>query len=281
MSSQIPIFRGIDLDIDEINFTKPKKNTKIGKMVSYMNYGQTGFMIETPTMHSFGVGSYKDEKKGFEGKHRLTCTRRPGGTDTEENVNKFFDLLRALDEKMIDFLIEHSDVIMKESFTAEDRRTVASKYKKYRLVKEKKNEATGEVYPPNFRAGFQTVDDVPQVRLMKGKTEIAISSFADLEEHVPKNSNVRAVIQPSLYFLDDIGGIRFTVRFMKVPEVVRMTIPTTFRFSDEPEEPVQEDAAIPTEDAAEEAVEDSEEGEGEDDEEEGEVEEEDEEEEDE
>ncbi len=259
MSSQIPIIPFSKLDASKVNFTKPKKNTKIGKMVSYMNYGDSAFMIETPTMHSFGVGSYKDEKKGFEGKHRLTCTRRPGGNDTEETVNAFFDFLKSLDEKMIDFLIEHSDVIMKESFTEEDRRTVASKYKKYRLVKEKKNEATGEVYPPSFRGGFQILDDVPQVRLIKGKTEIPINSFADLEEHVPKNSNVRAVIQPSIYFLDDIGGMRFTVRFMKVPEVTKMSMPTNFQFSDDAEgaAPAVEGDA---EEGEEEVVEEDEEG---------------------
>jgi hypothetical protein len=282
MSSQMPIFRAADLDISEINFTKPRKN-KVGKMVSYMNYGQTGFMIETPTMHSFGVGAFKDEKKGFEGKHRLTFTRRVGGTEKEENVNNFFDFLKALDEKMIDFLIENSQLIFKESYTNDDRKVVASAYKKYRIVKEKKDEKTGEMYPPNFRAGFQTVDDVPQVQLLKGKTAIPINSFEDLEEHIPKNSSVRAVIQPSIYILSDIMGVRFTARFLKVPEVTRMTIPTVFRFSDEPdaEEPVQDDAAVAPVDMSEqqEAAEDSEEGEAEEeaedeDEEEGEVEEE-------
>ena len=258
MSNQMPIFRAIDLDISEINFTKPRKN-KVGKMVSYMNYGQTGFMIETPTMHSFGVGAYKDEKKGFEGKHRLTFTCRQGGTEKEENVKAFFDFLRHLDDKMVTFLIENSQLIFKEDYDESDRKIVASAYKKYRIVKEKKDEKTGEMYPPNFRAGFQTIDDVPQVQLLKGKTVIPINSFEDLEEHIPKNSSVRAVIQPSIYILSDIMGIRFTARFLKVPEVTRMTIPTTFRFSDE--EPVQDDAGAavaPEEDAA---AEDSEEGE--------------------
>ena len=286
-SGQMPIFRAVDLDISEINFTKPRKN-KVGKIVSYMNYGQSGFMIETPTMHSFGVGAYKDEKKGFEGKHRLTFTRRQGGTEKEENVHAFFDFLKALDEKMIDFLIENSQLIFKETYDESDRKVVAANYKKYRIVKEKKDEKTGEMYPPNFRAGFQTIDDVPQVQLLKGKTAIPINSFEDLEEHIPKNSSVRAVIQPSIYILSDIAGIRFTARFLKVPEVSRMTMPTTFRFSDDGEEPVQDEAAAPEDmseqhDAAAAAPADSdaeeEEGEAEDEEEEeGEVEDEEEEE---
>lgn len=276
-TGQMPIFRAADLDISEINFTKPRKN-KVGKIVSYMNYGQTGFMIETPTMHSFGAGAYKDEKKGFEGKHRITFTRRPGGKETEESVNNFFEFLRALDEKMIDFLIENSQLIFKESYTNDDRKVVSSAYKKYRIVKEKKDEKTGEMYPPNFRAGFQTIDDVPQVQLLKGKTVVPINSFEDLVEQIPKNSSVRAVIQPSIYILSDIAGIRFTARFLKVPEVTKMTIPTTFRFSDEPEGEGVPSAAAAA-DAPEDAVEDSEEeeaaeeeGEAEEEEEEGEVE---------
>jgi hypothetical protein len=238
MSGQIPIIPATKLDISKVNITKPRKN-KDGKIVAYLNYGESGFMIETPTMHSFGVAAFKDEKKGIESKHRLTCTRRPGGTETEENVNNFFEFLRGLDEKMIDFLIENSQMIFKEKYDESDRKIVASNYKKYRIIKEKKDEKTGEMYPPNFRVGFMTMGDerkgeelTPMVSLLKGKTEIAINSFADLEEHVPKNSSVRVVIQPRIYILSDIAGVRFTARFMKVPEVSKMAMPTKFQFSD-------------------------------------------------
>ena len=238
MSGQIPIIPATKLDISRVNITKPRKN-KDGKITAYLNYGESGFMIETPTMHSFGVAAFKDEKKGIESKHRLTCTRRPGGTETEENVNNFFEFLRGLDEKMIDFLIENSQMIFKEKYDEGDRKIVASNYKKYRIIKEKKDEKTGEMYPPNFRVGFMTTGDdrkgeelVPMVSLLKGKTEIPINSFEDLEEHVPKNSSVRVVIQPRIYILSDIAGVRFTARFMKVPEVSKMAMPTKFQFSD-------------------------------------------------
>ncbi len=262
MSGQINIIPATKLDISKVNITKPKKN-KDGKLVAYLNYGDSGFMIETPTMHSFGVAAFKDEKKGIESKHRLTCTRRPGGTESEENVNNFFEFLRGLDEKMIDFLIEHSQLIFKEKYDEGDRKIVASNYKKYRIIKEKKDEKTGEMYPPNFRVGFMTSGDerkgeelVPLVSLLKGKTEVPVNSFADLEEHVPKNSSVRVVIQPRIYLLSDIAGIRFTARFMKVPEVSKMTMPTKFQFSDSSDDAA---AAAPTEGDAEETEEQEEE----------------------
>ncbi len=44
------------------------------------------------------------------------------------------------------------------------------------------------------------------------------------------------VIQPRIYILTDVAGIKFTARFMKVPEVKKMEMPTSFRFTDEPDD---------------------------------------------
>ncbi len=241
MSSQIPVISASKLDISKISVTKPKKN-KDGKLVSYLNFGETGFMIETPTMHSFGVGKFKDDKKGIDGKYNLTCTQRASGGETEEAVNHFFEFLKGLDEKMIDFLIEHSQTFFGETYTKEDRKLVSNAYKKYRIVKEKNNKTTNEPYPPSFKVSFQTIGDekkgeevTPVIQLLKGKTPVEINSFDELVEHVPKNSAVRVVIQPRVYVLNDIAGIKFTARFMKVPEVKRMNLPTSFTFTDDSE----------------------------------------------
>ncbi len=261
MSSQIPVISASKLDISKISITKPKKN-KDGKLVSYLNYGETGFMIETPTMHSFGVGRFTDDKKGIDGKYNLTCTQRASGGETEESVNNFFDFLKGLDEKMIDFLTEHSQLFYGETYTKEDRKLVSNSYKKYRIVKEQKNKTTGEPYPPSFKVSFQTLGDekkgeelTPIIQLLKGKTPIEINSFDELVEHVPKNSAVRVVIQPRVYVLADIAGIKFTARFMKVPEVKKMNLPTSFTFTDDSDADNNQVANV------EEEVVDSEEGE--------------------
>ncbi len=240
-ATQFPIISASKFDINQVSITKPKKN-KDGKLVSYLNYGETGFMIETPTLHSFGVGRYADEKKGIEGKYSLSCTQRASNGENEEIVNKFFKDLKSLDDKMIDWLIENSQTVMKESYTNEDRKLVSSAYKKYRIIKENKDKKTGEAYPDSFKVAFQTNGDekkgetlTPVIHLLKGKSQVEISSFEELCAHVPKNSSVRIVIQPRIYILTDIAGIKFTARFMKVPETKKMEMPTSFTFTDNDE----------------------------------------------
>jgi hypothetical protein len=196
-------------------------------------------MIESPTLHSFGVGRYEDEKKGIVSKYSLTCTQRASNGESEETVAHFFDFLRGLDEKMVDFLIENSETFFKEKLSNDDRKSVTRSYKKYAIIKENKDKKTGEAYPDSFRVGFQTQGDekkgetvTPVISLLKGKSKVEVSSFEDLIEHVPKNTSVRIVIQPRIYLLADVAGIKFTAKFMKVPEVKKMVMPTEFSFTD-------------------------------------------------
>ena len=267
-ATQYPIISAAKLDINQVSITKPKKN-KDGKLVAYLNYGETGFMIETPTTHTFGVGQFKDDKKGIEGKFAINSTQRPSNGESEEVVNNYFKFLKALDDKMIDWLIENSQTVMKESYTKEDRKLVASAYKKYRIVKENKDKKTGELYPDSYKVGFQTTGDekkgetlTPVISLLKGKSQVEISTFEELCAHVPKNSAVRMVIQPRIYILTDVAGIKFTARFMKVPEVKKMEMPTSFKFSDDSDETTQvaevADAEEVVEDSDEEVAEEEE-----------------------
>ncbi len=267
-ATQYPIISAAKLDINQVSITKPKKN-KDGKLVSYLNYGETGFMIETPTTHTFGVGQFKDDKKGIEGKFAINSTQRASNGESEEVVNNYFKFLKALDDKMVDWLIENSQTVMKENYTQEDRKLVASAYKKYRIVKENKDKKTGEMYPDSYKVGFQTQGDekkgetlIPVISLLKGKSQVEISTFEELCAHVPKNSAVRMVIQPRIYILTDVAGIKFTARFMKVPEVKKMEMPTTFKFSDDSDETTQvaevADSEEVVEDSDEEVVEEEE-----------------------
>ncbi len=267
-ATQYPIISAAKLDINQVSITKPKKN-KDGKLVSYLNYGETGFMIETPTTHTFGVGQFKDDKKGIEGKFAINSTQRASNGESEEVVNNYFKFLKALDDKMVDWLIENSQTVMKENYTQEDRKLVASAYKKYRIVKENKDKKTGEMYPDSYKVGFQTQGDekkgetlTPVISLLKGKSQVEISTFEELCAHVPKNSAVRMVIQPRIYILTDVAGIKFTARFMKVPEVKKMEMPTTFKFSDDSDETTQvaeiADAEEVVEDSDEEVAEEEE-----------------------
>jgi hypothetical protein len=220
------------------------------------------------------VGRYEDEKKGIVSKYSLTCTQRASNGESEENVAHFFDFLRGLDEKVVDFLIENSETFFKEKLTQDDRKSVTRSYNKYAIIKKNKDKKTGEAYPDSFRVAFQTQGDekkgeevTPVISLLKGKNKVDVSSFEDLMEHVPKNTAVRVVIQPRVYLLADIAGIKFTARFMKVPEVKKMTMPTEFQFTDDGEGGEQTQVAEGAEEEEEEGevVEDSEEGEEEED----------------
>ncbi len=270
-TSTYPVISSGNLDISNVSISKPKKN-KDGKLVAYLNYGDKGFMIETPTLYSpFGVDRYEDDKKGIVSKYNVSCIQRPANGESEENVNNFFDFLRGLDEKMVDFLIENSETFFKEKLTNDDRKSVTRSYKKYAIVKENKDKKTGESYADSFKVSFQTNGDekkgetvTPVISLLKGRTKVEISSFEDLVANVPKNSSVRMVIQPRIYMLADVAGIKFTAKFMKVPEMKRMEMPTEFSFTDEP----SDDAAAAAQEVP--AVHDSDEEVAEEEEEEGE-----------
>ncbi len=269
-TKQFPIISSAKLDISAVSLSKPRKD-KNGKLVSYLNYGDSGFMIETPTLHSFGVGRYED--KGIVSKYSLTCTHRASNGESEETVDHFFEFLRGLDEKMVDFLIENSELFFKEKLTNDDRKSVTRSYKKYAIVKENKDKKTGESYPDSFRVGFQTNGDekkgetvTPVISLLKGKSKVEVSSFEDLVAHVPKNTSVRVVIQPRVYMLADVAGIKFTAKFMKVPEAKKMVMPTEFDFTDGDDttataatEEVADEEVVEEEEEGEEVVEDSDE----------------------
>jgi hypothetical protein len=261
-TKQFPIIPSAKLDINSVSITKPRKD-KNGKLVAYLNHGESGFMIESPTLHSFGVGRYEDEKKGIVSKYSLTCTQRASNGETEENVAHFFDFLRGLDEKVVDFLIENSETFFKEKLTNDDRKSVTRSYNKYAIIKKNKDKKTNEPYPDSFRVAFQTQGDekkgetiTPIISLRKGTSVVEISSFEDLVANVPKNSSVRMVIQPRIYMLADVAGIKFTAKFMKVPEVKKMVMPTEFSFTDGDADGA---AASSTPDEEEEVVEEEEE----------------------
>lgn len=238
--SNITVVRPQDIDISRVIFTKLRKN-KQGKFTSYLNYNGGACVFETPTLHTFGVSRFEDKANpAIKGKFSLTFTQRPGGADTQETVDRFFDFMKAIDEKIIDFMIENSQQILGEQYGPEDRKVVAGMYKKNRLIKTPKLDKEKNPYPCAFKAGFYTRGDeregevvVPNVGLMKGKSMVEVATFEELCEAVPKNSNVRAILVPKMYFISGMCGLKWSVQFMKVPEVKKMSMPKTFTFSDE------------------------------------------------
>lgn len=238
--SNITVVRPSEIDISRVILTRPRKN-KQGKLTSYLNYNGSACVFETPTLHTFGVGRFEDKTNpAVKGKYSLTFTQRQGGTETQESVDRFFAFLQALDEKMIDYMIENSQQIFGEVYGPEDRKVVAGMYKKNRLIKAPKLDKDRNPYPSSFKAAFYTKGDeregevvAPVVGLMKGKSMIEVSTFEELCEAVPKNTSVRAILVPRIYHLAGLCGIKFSVQFMKVPEVKKMTMPKTFTFSDE------------------------------------------------
>lgn len=262
--SNITVVRPQDVDISRVVFTKLRKN-KQGKFVSYLNYNGGACVFETPTTHTFGVGRFEDKANpAIKGKYSLTFTQRPGGSETQETVDRFFDFMKALDEKIIDFMIENSQQILGEQYGPEDRKVVAGMYKKNRLIKAPKLDKEKNPYPSAFKAGFYTRGDekegevvTPSVSLMRGKSMVEISTFEELCEAVPKNANVRAILVPKMYFISGMCGLKWTVQFMKIPEVKKMTMPKTFTFSDEDGETTA-GAGAGAEAATEEVVEDDE-----------------------
>lgn len=96
-----------DFDVNLINFEPVSKNKMGGKMVR-VTYGPTKqpIRIQSPNIYMpFGVSTYTDEKTG-ETSHSIDAAFR--GYQEDVKVKKFYDLMNAIDEKIVKTCVERS-----------------------------------------------------------------------------------------------------------------------------------------------------------------------------
>jgi hypothetical protein len=249
------VSRSNDLNLSNVIFTTPKPNPVTKKLSAAIlnSESKKQFYIESPNLiATFGLSIY-DPTNGSDPSSSvysvpLRVDFKPDEQETEtENENtrmqrKFLQFLKGLDEKAIDFGLEFSQQIFKKQYanTPANRGVVEALYSP--LVKANVGK-DGTQYPDRIQLKLNANDEKtgPDSRILFFKdtaTPVAIESWTQLGEMIPKGANVKVIISPQIYIIPGKFGIKLKLIQMKVPNVQRVGRPIGYAFSDPPVEEV-------------------------------------------
>lgn len=213
-----------EFNADNVTFSVPRiKKNKDGveRIVCFMRYMKDGKEIpgwfETHWFTTpFGVSFFKlgdTDNVNWS----VNLSDQANDLTTEEESAHFFEQMRLLEQRMIEFVTEHSQIIF-----GEEQPEVVVKALFNRFVKqdkEKKYPARISPKIPRVRAseGDKEVPNQPYIEFFRGSTEpVELTSFEQLAQLVPPRSCVRALIAPRIYFLKTKNfGISWDVISMK------------------------------------------------------------------
>lgn len=247
------VIRFDNLDINDIVFTDPKINPKTKKLQSGIISAKTKktFGIETPNMIApFGLSVYDPTDGGDPTQASYSLPLRvdynPNDAESEsesaevKGQRKLIEFMKGLDRKMIDFGIRHSQLIFKKTYadTPANRQVVEALYSS--LVKPQVGK-DGTVYPDrlNMKLNGNEERSGPDSQILFFKdssSPIVIESWSHLSELIPKGTQVKAIIQPSIFLIAGKFGLKLKLIQMKVPNVQRVGRPMTYAFSEPPAE---------------------------------------------
>ena len=106
-----------DLTINDFRITTPKKDTNgINAAILDDKTGKPMY-IETDKITVI----YPPSDYNGNGKYSITFKNITNDEDSKENVNKLFnDVLKKLNEKGLDYIIDHKNILFKEKIKPED-----------------------------------------------------------------------------------------------------------------------------------------------------------------
>ena len=245
------VSRSNDLDLSNVIFTTPKLNPATKKLTAAILNGdiKKQYYIESPNLiASFGLSIY-DPTNGSDPSSSvysvpLRVDFKPDEQESEtepENTRmqrKFLAFLKGLDEKAINFGLENSQLIFKKQYanTPANRGVVEALYSP--LVKANIGK-DGTQYQDRIQLKLNANEEKtgPNSSYLFFKdtaTPIAIESWNQLGEMIPKGASVKVIISPQIYFIPGKFGIKLKLIQMKVPNVQRIGRPIGYAFSDPP-----------------------------------------------
>lgn len=263
------------LNIDEIVITNPKINKDKRLTAGIINtITKSAIYIQTPFLiNPFGVSSFGESET-----YSISLKAIGSQSESQDDILKLFNFLKNLDNIAIDYGITNSTTIFKKKYT-EDQRSIMEDLLYNKCVKSSVG-ADGTVYPDKITLKImkKDVDNTPDLLVFKDdgtknmKEPLEITSWEHLQSVIPKNSPIKAIIQPKIYFVNSKMGINFKVWQILLPNFERVGRPVSYAFSDEPAifdrtEPAIEDSTesvvekIPKQEKAEKLEEDAEDSE--------------------
>lgn len=230
---------------DNVSCTKPRTNKKTKRLQTLLLYayenGQAPLYFETPEslVVPFGLSSY--EQGDNTGKYDYSLPMICSSSDTKEqnNVTRWFEQLKAMDEFMIDFGVQYSREIFGQEYTKDQRMIVEALYSRM-IKKPKVNKETGEPYPERIQPKVMkqwedtpsSLNGVPGVEVYTtSEKPLTLDSWEDLQEVIPKGGSVTAIIQPRVWFVSGKFGTTLRVLKLKVTPREKREIPRGYTFS--------------------------------------------------
>ena len=220
---------------DNIIFTAPKANKNKGLSAAIINnLTKSSLYMETPyCLAPFGLSFYDPTNGADESKKNwsLSIKASPGSLESSENVNHFFDSVRAIDEKMIDWGLEHSQLIFKKAYKPNQRSIVEALYK--RCVKPSVGK-DGTVYPDKMDIKINKKEDgSPDILVYKDSPEpVNLSSWSEFQELITKGMPVKVIAQFKIFIIPGSYGMTLRAVQIKIPSVSRVAKPTIYAFAD-------------------------------------------------
>jgi hypothetical protein len=219
MSKNATVIRTNEFNPNTLEFTAPKLNKK-KKLCGYINKNNKNVAFETPHgLAPFGVSFYDPDNSG---KRSYSINISASGKNPDDNdaINAYYEKWVEFDNLMVDYGVEHSKLIFGKQ---KSREVVLEAYTKVIKVDDE-----GE-YPmrlsPKIKESYenQKATGKPDVKVFtktdSGKyVQKHVNSYDDLVELVPKQSYVKAVIKPYMWFINKKFGVSMSVAQLLIEE---------------------------------------------------------------
>ena len=231
----VNIIKVDDLDIKNVIFTTPKlgKNKKLNAAIIDSKF--SGVYLETTVLLTvFALSYYGNDgtKEIKEEDRQWSLLLKPSKNYEYE---KFYSFLRLLNDKGLDWGVEHSPLIFnKKKLNKEKVELLFTSGFKQNIGKD------GTVYPEQISVKIMKDKDTfkPNLLVFKDSLKpISLDSFEELQNILPANSLIQLIIQPQVSFNSSGSfGINFKALQILVLDSKKPSRPKSYAFSTLPDE---------------------------------------------
>jgi hypothetical protein len=196
-----------EFDINNVSSSDIRTLDNGGK-VAYMSYNGAPLILQTPTMTApFGLSTWDNDGKGPL-KYSLDLSFK--GMDRNAGLQTFYNVLEAIDKKMIEDGLANAATWFKGKKVSKD--VLEALYTPLiRHAKDKNGDITDK-YPPTFKVTVPNKDGKPTCEVYDDKRDLV-----DLLALQTKGSRVTAIVQwMGLWFAGGKYGTTWKVLQMKV-----------------------------------------------------------------
>ena len=193
------------INIDTIEFSDMNKFGEQAKIV-YINHDSKPIIIQTPEMVCpYGIGKYEG---GDVVKYSLDVSFR--GKESNPSIERFYNFLKRLDEKVLDASTEHSLVWFKKKNQSKD---VSEALFTPSIKVATENGEPTDKYPPTFKAKIKEYDGKLKVLCYNDEKE---QMNEDLRTILNKGQSVRAIVRlVGIWFAGGKFGLNWEYQQLK------------------------------------------------------------------